>query len=419
MRSVRPRRHWRSSPPGSRFRTSAAPGRRLWHSPQRRLRCSCAAPVVRGTLRASLHRRRGSRHLCSTGAALRVRRDRQNRTCVASPWALFAPLFALLALLTWRALATGNMPLYFIAAFFGLVAEAAWSAVAPDARSRARGAALYAAFARLLPRRSPDGATPSPAADASLGKRRGPHRQPRHAPVSGVRAGDRAPACGASPCCSPSSTARHLHRERRRARLPLLSAIGAGLSWLVLAVWWGNASAAVGVMPSLLVAAADHARDAGGARVVLHQARESAITGSTLRRGTYLGLWWLSLPLLRRRRTAVVDTALAAAGRAGGRDPRGQHDVARDQIERAPRRRRGHGRGRRLRVVGGVCDDMGAGDARRCGDRARPTRSRGSRISRERGAWNDAAAAAACALVIAEPHARTGVGDQHTQFLSP
>jgi uncharacterized membrane protein len=41
--------------------------------------------------------------------------------------------------------------------------------------------------------------------------------------------------------------------ESASGGLPWVSAAGAALSWLVLAVWWGNAAAAVGLLPSLLV----------------------------------------------------------------------------------------------------------------------------------------------------------------------
>src|SRR6476661_11183808 len=55
-------------------------------------------------------------------------------------------MFALLALIAWRALATRESGLYFVAAFFAVAAEASWSAtfLTPD---RLRSAiVLYAAF---------------------------------------------------------------------------------------------------------------------------------------------------------------------------------------------------------------------------------------------------------------------------------
>src|SRR5207244_2010068 len=47
----------------------------------------------------------------------------------ATPWTAFGVLFALLAVIAWRSLATGQSGLYFVAAFFALVAEATWSSL--------------------------------------------------------------------------------------------------------------------------------------------------------------------------------------------------------------------------------------------------------------------------------------------------
>src|SRR5262249_35634291 len=63
-----------------------------------------------------------------------------------SPLALFAPMFALLALIAWRAIASGEFGLYLIAAFFGLVAEAAWSAADLAAQPPRAAVMLYVAF---------------------------------------------------------------------------------------------------------------------------------------------------------------------------------------------------------------------------------------------------------------------------------
>src|SRR4029079_16533846 len=44
-----------------------------------------------------------------------------------------------------------------------------------------------------------------------------------------------------------------LFLESASAGLPALSAVGGMLSWVFLAVWWGESAAAVGLLPSLLV----------------------------------------------------------------------------------------------------------------------------------------------------------------------
>ena len=53
---------------------------------------------------------------------------------------------ALLILIAWRAFATGTFELYYIAAFFGLVAEAAWSATHLTIDHLRAGIVLYGAF---------------------------------------------------------------------------------------------------------------------------------------------------------------------------------------------------------------------------------------------------------------------------------
>ena len=170
---------------------------------------------------------------------------------VASPFGLFGALFFLLALLGWRALATSNAPLYFVAAFFGVAAEASWSATHLVAERLGAAVALYAAFGIVLPRRATRGAPPRPAARSALGQRGGPVGQPRAVAVPCV-----GPARGRGTLGARLS-ARDLNAglfvESASGRLPLLSAVGGTLSWVVLAVWWGNAAAVVGLLPSLIV----------------------------------------------------------------------------------------------------------------------------------------------------------------------
>src|SRR5262249_29418062 len=63
----------------------------------------------------------------------------------ASPLLLFGVLFALLAIIAWRALATGRSGFYFVAAFFAVVAEGAWSATHLTVARLGSAVALYAA----------------------------------------------------------------------------------------------------------------------------------------------------------------------------------------------------------------------------------------------------------------------------------
>ena len=118
--------------------------------------------------------------------------DRADRAGRRQPLILFAAMFALLALIAWRALAKRESGLYFIAAFFALAAEASWSATfltperlgaaiclcgvrrvlsrcaahQPAARTRARagmgaGAVLIASLVLLLFLAAGDGAASS------------------------------------------------------------------------------------------------------------------------------------------------------------------------------------------------------------------------------------------------------------------
>jgi uncharacterized membrane protein len=169
---------------------------------------------------------------------------------VASPFVLFGAMFALLALIAWRALATEESGLYFVAAFFAVAAEASWSAtfLTPD---RLRAAiALYTAFGAfylgvpLISRRLGRGLEPAWAPGAVL--------------IASLilllflAAGESAPASLWGLALLLAILDAGLFIESSAGNLPWLSAAGAVLSWVVLAVWWNRAAAAVGLLPSLL-----------------------------------------------------------------------------------------------------------------------------------------------------------------------
>ena len=124
--------------------------------------------------------------------------------------------------------------------------------------------------------------------------------------------------------------------ESAAGAMPLLSVAGAVLSWIVLAVWWDNAAAAVGVLPSLLVLvgltlvmlgghAWAHAnertrRRAGGAADLQLPPRRLSRAGRPV------------LPVLRRAEPAMGGAAVAAVRRA-------RRDDAGDNRRVAQRRR--------------------------------------------------------------------------------
>src|SRR5262249_38583318 len=80
--------------------------------------------------------------------------------------------------------------------------------------------------------------------------------------------------------------------ESASGKLPMLSLAGGVLSWLVLAVWGGNAGAPVGLLPSLLfVGGLTLMRVVGPAWAHRHPAaQQTAATPFGFRQGTYLGM---------------------------------------------------------------------------------------------------------------------------------
>jgi uncharacterized membrane protein len=168
----------------------------------------------------------------------------------AAPLKLFAPLFALLALIAWRALAANELPLYFIAAFFGLAAEASWSAthLTPDHLRAAE--LLYAAFGLFY------------LGVPLIARHTGRHIVPRWSGGAVLIAslllllflasGTRPPTSLWGLAVLLAILDAGIFVEGASGGLPAVSIIGGALSWVVLAVWWQNAAAAVGLLPSLL-----------------------------------------------------------------------------------------------------------------------------------------------------------------------
>jgi len=169
---------------------------------------------------------------------------------VDAPFGLFAPLFALLALIAWRALASREFGFYFGAAFFGLTAEASWSAAHLTIDHLRAAIALYAAFGAYS------------FAVPVIARRTGRAIVPRWG--SGVvliaslvvllfLAGGGLPAealWGLAVLLVILNGA--IFVESAAEELPAIAAAAGAVSWVVLAVWWGNAADAVGILPSLL-----------------------------------------------------------------------------------------------------------------------------------------------------------------------
>ena len=215
----------------------------------------------------------------------------------AAPWGLFAPLFALLALLAWRALASGDMALYFIAAFFGVAAEGAWSSTHLTIDHLPAALELYAAFAvfylgvPLAARRTGRPLTPAWGGGAVL--------IASLLMLLYLASGSQSSVALWGLAVLLALLDAGIFIESAAGALPWLSVAGGSLSWLVLAVWWSNAAGAVGILPSLLVLVlltivmlAGHAWAHGQVlRLGSGQARvPSTFGGIGFRQGTYLGL---------------------------------------------------------------------------------------------------------------------------------
>jgi uncharacterized membrane protein len=169
----------------------------------------------------------------------------------ASPWILFGTLYVLLALIAWRALTIPNSVLFFVAAFFALAAEASWSATHLLTERLGTAVVLYAIFGVFY-------------LGVPIAARR--MRQPLEPEWGGgavvlgslvmllfLAAGPRAAAGLWGMAFLLALLNAGLFIESAAGRLPALSVVGSLLSWLVLGVWWSNAAAAVGLMPSLIV----------------------------------------------------------------------------------------------------------------------------------------------------------------------
>ena len=169
----------------------------------------------------------------------------------APPLVPFAALFAVLAVIAWRALKTSEAGLYFVGAFFAVAAEASWSATHLTIARLGSAIVLYTAFALfylgvpLAWRRTWQEMYPAWGGGALLIASLGL--------LLFLAAGPQAAESLWGLALLLAIVNAGLFIESAAGAMPLLSVAGAVLSWIVLAVWWDRAAAAVGVLPSLLV----------------------------------------------------------------------------------------------------------------------------------------------------------------------
>jgi len=168
-----------------------------------------------------------------------------------SPWLLFGTLYVLLAAIAWRTLAIPCSPMFFIASFFALFTEAAWSATYLVTERLGTAVALYALFGvfylgvPVMARRIGRPLVPAWGGGAVvLGSL---------VMLLFLAAGPRAAAGLWGMAFLLALLNAGLFVESAAGRLPALSVAGSSVSWLVLAVWWVNAADVVGLGPSLIV----------------------------------------------------------------------------------------------------------------------------------------------------------------------
>ena len=209
----------------------------------------------------------------------------------ASPGAIFGTMFALMLMLAWRALASSDSALYFIAAFFGLAAEGAWSAAFLTSEYLGRAISLYAVFGAFY--------LGVPIVARGLRRRLQPAWAAGVVQIAGIALllfianGPHSPATVWGLALLLAILDAGLFIESASYRLPTLSLVGGVLSWVVLSVWWRNSAAVVGLLPSLLVLVGLSLTMLGGHAWVDRLRRGAdgtVIAGFGFRQGIFLGL---------------------------------------------------------------------------------------------------------------------------------
>jgi len=169
---------------------------------------------------------------------------------LSAPWPAFAVLLLLIVAIGVRGAVAQNGGLYFVAAFFGIAAQAVWSATYLDVPRLPTAVALYAAFGLVT------------LAAPIVARRAGRPFQPpagtglvvlASLPLLLFLAGGVAPAALWALALLLAILNAAMFIESAAVGLPPISFAGSLLSWVILAVWWMRASGSVGIMASLSV----------------------------------------------------------------------------------------------------------------------------------------------------------------------
>jgi uncharacterized membrane protein len=169
----------------------------------------------------------------------------------AQPRLLFATQLLLLLACAWRAIATRDGYLYFIAAFFSIAGQAVWSVEHLTEATLRTAVAIYVVFGvvgiavPLIARRTGRPLEPAGGGGVVLIASLGLLLYLSMGPISLT-------TLWALALLLAILNA-GLFVESAGARLPAVAILGSLVSWLVLASWWFRAAGAVGVLPSLAV----------------------------------------------------------------------------------------------------------------------------------------------------------------------
>jgi hypothetical protein len=168
-----------------------------------------------------------------------------------APLPLFATLLALVLLIAWRAIAGRRGALYYLAAFFAIATQAAWSSTHLSLELLGTAVAIYAVFGIT--------ATAVPLVARRVGRPLEPKGGAGLVLIASLALllflsfGPIDPAALWALALLLAIINAGLFIESGSGGLPLVSVAGSFISWLVLASWWLRAAAAVGVLPSLTV----------------------------------------------------------------------------------------------------------------------------------------------------------------------
>jgi len=171
----------------------------------------------------------------------------------SAPLPVFGALFALMAVIAAFSIARREGLLYLVAAFFAVVAEAAWSVRYLNQETLLAALAIYGVFALfylgvpMLARRLGRPLEPVGGAAALL--------LVSVALLFFIALGSAAQAALWGLALLLVVLNAGLFLEGAAGRLPVLSIVGTVMSWLVLAAWWVTADVAVGLVPALVVVA--------------------------------------------------------------------------------------------------------------------------------------------------------------------